>query len=148
MPQQESRSGETENFRGGIRTSSAGRADLQRINENEPDPYAFEEEEEILPPRRRRRHVEVDEDTKFSLKLKDIIVVCAFIVSVTISWTTTDARITRLEEKVAGELSGKIAEVAAEQKEVSKEIRDSVSQIKERLNEMERALFASFRRER
>ena len=137
MSQQESRSGETENFRSGIKTSSAGRADLQRMDE-----------EEILPPRRRRKHIEVDENTKFSLKLKDIIVVCAFIVSVTISWTTTDARITRLEEKVAGELSGKIAEVAAEQKEVSKEIRDSVSQIKERLNEMERALFASFRRER
>jgi hypothetical protein len=42
----------------------------------------------------------ISEDTQFKFKLKDIVIVVAFIVSIAISWNNSDTRMTRTEEKV------------------------------------------------
>jgi hypothetical protein len=43
----------------------------------------------------------IGEDTQFKFKLKDIVIVVAFIVSIAISWNNSDTRMTRTEEKLS-----------------------------------------------
>jgi len=44
--------------------------------------------------------LKLDENTQFKFKVKDIIIIVAFIVSIAISWNNSDTRATRTEEQV------------------------------------------------
>jgi hypothetical protein len=78
------------------------------------------------------------QDTKLSFTIKDLLVVCSFIVSLTITWTNTDSRISRLEERVTQDMVKRIESIERKQDETAKKTEDAMKSIGYQIADLER----------
>ena len=87
----------------------------------------------------------VDQDSQFSFKLKDVIIIAGAIASAAVSWNNADGRISRLEEKVSQEMVKKIESIERKQDEIVKNQEDSIKILASQISDLERAIINSNR---
>ena len=87
----------------------------------------------------------INQDSQFSFKLKDVIIIAGAIASAAVSWNNADGRISRLEEKVSQEMVKKIESIERKQDELVKKQEDSIKVLTSQISDLERAILNSTR---
>ena len=87
----------------------------------------------------------IDQDSQFSFKLKDVVIIAGAIASAAVSWNNADGRISRLEEKVSQEMVKNIESIERKQDELVKKHEDSIKALTSQISDLERAILNSAR---
>jgi hypothetical protein len=87
----------------------------------------------------------INQDSQFSFKLKDVIIIAGAIASAAVSWNNADGRISRLEEKVSQEMVKKVESIERKQDELVKKQEDSIKTLTSQISDLERAILNSNR---
>ena len=108
-------------------------------NDIHADPYQGQPQPAPAPAQpHQQATIELNQETKFQFQLKDIIVVAGFIASLAVSWTNTDQRITRLEERVTQDIAKRIDGIESKQGEMDKSHDESIKNLTFQVNDLER----------
>lgn len=109
-----------------------------------PSPHRVRDIIQHVSDRAEATSYKLDEDTQFKFKLKDVIVVVAFIVSIAISWNNADTRMTRHEEKITN-LQGAFSEFSKRTDDELRRREERYSQVIDKINAVERSTYANTR---
>jgi hypothetical protein len=118
-----------------------------------PQPVVREIPQPMIPPPPSREEViRVDEDTQFQFKLKDIIVVVSFIVTIAISWNNVDTKMTRQADQIT-QMKEDISSLRKENEEFIKKRdelwrrqEDTNRSIVSQINDVERTMLNNLKR--
>ena len=87
-------------------------------------------------------NVVLNENTKLLFGVKDILIICSFIVTATISWQDTDSRISKLEDnKAITQVEDKIKTIELDVKASEKQVDSKVKTIEQNIRELEQVIF-------
>lgn len=90
----------------------------------------------------KKDNVVLNENTKLLFGVKDILIIGSFIVTATISWQDTDARISKLEDSKAIEhVDNKIKSIEIDIKALEKQTKDAQTKIEQNIRELEQVIF-------
>jgi hypothetical protein len=83
---------------------------------------------------------QINQDSQFQFKLKDVIIIAGAIASAAVSWNNADGRISRLEEKVTQDMVKKIESIEKKQDEAIRRQEDSVRSLAAQITDLERVI--------